>query len=564
MKWTHYIAGMILAMTFMAGCRHTSQTPLLTAAEAFLPAEPDSADARLKQVDVQQLRGDEEEAWYALLRTMTDALQRKQPLNDTLVNRAYTYYGSASDLGTSSDPELLRRFAQSALYMGDCYAAVDSAKACEDCYRQVIRISEKAQDWHTCYIAYERLADQVQWSNPEEALELINKAIETYGKCNDDIANLLSLYHCAAHYAFQIAYLHGKDFQETIALVQEEYKLAVEHELPMFENQALNLFALIYWTQGEYQLALSYAKQIKLKSLNKDYELAWNRTLAQCYLSCDSLAQAKIVLNQLTSTDNKKEAYLYARSLAELSIQYDEGDSVLLYLDSALNIAESMYFDALQAKDDYYQDNLLKEKEKDELLYKVKLKTWLLGGGSACVLILSLFIIWIQKERKRRTEIELQLLKEKHEKEEEKARHLQHEMELLQDRQQALEDSQQKKVAVIEHLQRYIIERSDITTKLKDGASAHQMTPKDWKTVEQLLDEIDEGRISKIRERYKDISIDDIRLCMMVRIGLSNPAIGHIFGITPSAVQHRKLTLKKKGFGIADPEVTLDKFLESL
>ena len=147
---------------------------------------------------------------------------------------------------------------------------------------------------------------------------------------------------------------------------------------------------------------------------------------------------------------------------------------------------------------------------------------------------------------------------------EEEAKHLQHEMELLQDRQQALEDSQQKKAAVIKHLQRYIIERSGITTKLKDGASAHQMTPKDWQTVEQLLDEIDEGRISKIRTSYKDISKDDIHLCMMVRIGMSNPAIGHLFGITPSAVQHRKLTLKKKGFGIADPEVTLDKFLESL
>ena len=146
-----YSVVLAAAIMFMAACSHTSQTPLLTAAEAFLPAEPDSADARLKQVDVRQLRGDEEEAWYALLRTMTDALQRKQPLNDTLANRAYTYYGSASDLGTSSDPELLRRFAQSALYRGDCYAAQDSTKATEDCYRRAIRFSEKAKDWHTCY-----------------------------------------------------------------------------------------------------------------------------------------------------------------------------------------------------------------------------------------------------------------------------------------------------------------------------------------------------------------------------------------------------------------------------
>ena len=564
MRWFLYSVVLAAAIMFMAACSHTSQTPLLTAAEALLPAEPDSADARLKQVDVRQLRGDEEEAWYALLRTMTDALQRKQPLNDTLVNRAYTYYGSASDLGTSSDPELLRRFAQSALYMGDCYAAQDSTKACEDCYRRAIRSSEKAKDWHTCYIAYQRLAEQVQWSNPEEALELINKAIEIYGKCNDNTKNLLSLYSCASDYAAQISQFNNGDFQESLDFAYKVLKISEDSCWEDHLQVAQMLLAKIFWLKKDYHTALEWAKKCTPPDLSTSSGVSQNEFLARYYLCCDSLKQSKEHYKAPTLIEDKAEAYLYASALAEIYIELQERDSAVLFMDSALNCAEAIYFDALQAKDDYYQDNLKKEKEKDELLYKVKLKTWLLGGGSACVLILSLFIIWIQKERKRRTEIELQLLKEKHEKEEEKARHLQHEMKLLQDRQQALEDSQQKRAAVIKHLQKYIIERSDITTKLKDGASAHQMTPKDWQTVEQLLDEIDEGRISKIRERYKDISKDDIRLCVMVRIGMSNPAIGHIFGITPSAVQHRKLTLKKKGFGIADPEVTLDKFLESL
>ena len=90
------------------------------------------------------------------------------------------------------------------------------------------------------------------------------------------------------------------------------------------------------------------------------------------------------------------------------------------------------------------------------------------------------------------------------------------------------------------------------------------MTSKEWNDVEQLLDEIDDRRISKIRARFKDLSLDDIRLCVMVRIGMSNPAIGNVYGITPSAVQHRKLTLKKKGFGVDNPDVTLDDFIESI
>ena len=550
MKWTRYIAGIILAMTFMAGCSHVSQMNLLVEAQSFLPAEPDSADARLKRVDVQQFRDEEEEARYALLRTMTDALQHKTPLNDTLVHRAYNFYSSKSNLGASSDQTLVRHFAQSALYMGDWYMGKDSIKASEDCYRQAIGSSEKVQDWHTCYIAYERLAGQIQWSNEEEALELINRAINIYEKCNDDITNLLSLYHCAAHYTYQIAYLHGGDFQDAIALAQKEYDLAVENRLQLYENQSMGLLALIYWTQGKYQLALGYAKQIQFSSFNKDYEQAWNRTLAQCYLSCDSLAQAKRVLNHLQSTSDKKEAYLYARELAEISIRSEERDSAIQYMDSAFSDAEAMFLDALHAKDDYYQDNLGKEKLNEQLIYRDKLKTWGFGVLVFVLLMVGSFAAWI-----------LMLKLRMHG---EKLRNAEETMMLMQERQTALEDSQQKKAAAIKYLQRYIIDRTHITTKLKDTTTRVDMSPKEWKDIEMLLDEIDEGRISKIRARYKDLSVDDIHLCMMVRIGMSNLAIGNVFCISPSAVQHRKQTLKKKGFGVTDPDVTLDAVIESL
>ena len=98
----------------------------------------------------------------------------------------------------------------------------------------------------------------------------------------------------------------------------------------------------------------------------------------------------------------------------------------------------------------------------------------------------------------------------------------------------------------------------------EDTTEYYRLFNKEWTDVEQLLDEIDDRRISKIRARFKDLSIDDIRLCVMVRIGMSNPAIGNVYGITPSAVQHRKLTLKKKGFGVDDPDITLDDFLASI
>ena len=54
---------------------------------------------------------------------------------------------------------------------------------------------------------------------------------------------------------------------------------------------------------------------------------------------------------------------------------------------------------------------------------------------------------------------------------------------------------------------------------------------------------------------------DDIRLCLLTRLGISNRVIGNIYCITISAVQHRKLKLKKDVFGETNPDITLEQIL---
>lgn len=154
--------------------------------------------------------------------------------------------------------------------------------------------------------------------------------------------------------------------------------------------------------------------------------------------------------------------------------------------------------------------------------------------------------------------------REQHARQEEESRHLQKELRLMNERQLALAESHKKKAAAIKHLQRYIIDRTDVALKLKDGEPRVKMSPKEWTDVEQFLDEIDDKRISRLRANNKELTLEDIRLCVMVRLGMSNPAIGEVYGITPSAVQHRKQTLKKKKLGISDPNMSLDDFIESL
>ena len=54
---------------------------------------------------------------------------------------------------------------------------------------------------------------------------------------------------------------------------------------------------------------------------------------------------------------------------------------------------------------------------------------------------------------------------------------------------------------------------------------------------------------------------EDLQLCILTRLHLTNRAIGYIYGISISAVQHRKLRIKKEVFGESAPDVSFEQAL---
>ena len=100
---------------------------------------------------------------------------------------------------------------------------------------------------------------------------------------------------------------------------------------------------------------------------------------------------------------------------------------------------------------------------------------------------------------------------------------------------------------VVSFLQNFILERTEVMKKLnKGGDSFIYLSPNEWNEIERTLNAIDNNRFANIREQYPNMQEDDIRLCLLTRLGISNRAIGNIYCITISAVQHRKLKLKKE------------------
>jgi hypothetical protein len=117
---------------------------------------------------------------------------------------------------------------------------------------------------------------------------------------------------------------------------------------------------------------------------------------------------------------------------------------------------------------------------------------------------------------------------------------------------------------VVTFLQGFILERTEVLQKLNQGGdSLITLSPHEWSEIERTLNAIDSDRFAKIREQYPTMQEDDIRLCILTRLGLSNRTIGNIYCITVSAVQHRKLKLKKDVFGESSPDVTLEQILNN-
>ena len=76
-----------------------------------------------------------------------------------------------------------------------------------------------------------------------------------------------------------------------------------------------------------------------------------------------------------------------------------------------------------------------------------------------------------------------------------------------------------------------------------------------------MLDGVTDGFVRRLRTSHPEFSEEDIQLCMWPRMNLSNQVISSIYLITVSAVKHRKLKLKKEGFGEYDAARPLDTVL---
>ena len=420
--------------------------------------------------------------------------------------------------------------------------ADDSIRLGETLLRKTILLAEESEDWHTNYIAYQRLAEALSQSNTEEALQLMKKALAIYEQHPDDERNYVILLDYAGTYAAQVAFNAEGSYDEALGFINKAYDIAKKNKMTDLMCQTLTSLANIAWAKEDYRQALTYAHQAE-STATDNLRPGTLQVLARSYLDLNMLDSAESVYRQIESGEDVHLAYIVQSNLAKIALRRMGATQVEDDIDHAFEQIENFYYKALEQKNQYYQETLRQEMENQQLEYQSRMygRTLLITIVASLVVILAIVMVVRYKMRTQR-----------------------------QEKRQLQQETEHQKILlhqtneVVAFLQNFILERTEVMKKLnQSGDSLVCLSPHEWSEIERTLNAIDNNRFANIREQYPNMQEDDIRLCLLTRLGISNRVIGNIYCITVSAVQHRKLKLKKDVFGETDPNITLEHILTS-
>ena len=430
--------------------------------------------------------------------------------------------------------------AVSCLAEAEAALANDSIRQGETLLRKTIHLAEVSKDWHTDYIAYQRLAEALSQSNPEEALRLMKQALTIYKQHPDDEHNYVILLDYAGTFAAQLAFINEGPFDEALDFIHRAYDIAKKNQMNDMMCQTLTSLANIAWAKEDYRQALDYAHQAEAVATD-ELRSGTLQVLARSYLSLNMLDSAETVYRKIHPGDDVHLAYIVQSNLAKIALRRMGATQVEDSVAEAFDKVEDIYYKALEQKDEYYQETLRQEMENQRLEYRSQMyaRTLFIGIIASLIVISAMMLVIRYRMQAQRQEKQQLLQEAKHQKAQ-------------------LHQANE----VIAFLQTFILERTEIMKKLNQrGDSLIYLSPHEWSEIERTLDAIDNNRFAKLREQYPNMQEDDIHLCLLTRLGISNRNIGNIYCISISAVQHRKLKLKKDVFGESNPDVTLEQIL---
>ena len=444
---------------------------------------------------------------------------------DSSLLRAYQYYYRESFCGTSDDKEVVRRFGRACYALSRRCTDTDSLLQFDMLIHQAIHAAEASEDWATAYRAYHRWSEHCYFahgaSNLCEAYWSACQALKCYDLSRDCPQNFLWLIN---DYGRLFLHLHNTDPRNFPMLLRAAELTYSRRAGPPYEA----VFQLIDSVQHAH--VLPFLRDTRFAYSSKMAKAGWCIEKQDVVQRFDRFQEKKAAHD--ANVASNRYAY-YPQSTRDKWFRDDQQKCARVFDIETRNYIAAGY--ALKAS--ALQSRLMVA----------------IIAALALALVVLLLLLWNWRTRQRR----------KHE-----AEQAERAFEAARAAEQAerLAEQLRQKDTMIAMLRGHIMDKSEILERLEQGAGGTRRTvidARNWREIEATLDTLDNGFAQRLRQSHPQFSEDDIRLCMLTRLKLSNNALASIYAITVSAVQHRKQKLKKEGFGVTDPAVPLEQVIAS-
>ena len=522
---------LVLAVFLVTGCKETHNRAIDIAYQLTATA-PDSALSVLNDVNQKKL-SKAEMARYALVYTIAQDKSGLDVDNDSLLRTAYTYYNNR---------EQDSLYAKCEYYMGKYYMLNDSTELAMECLQKAADVSEKNGDRYTQCTALEKYSRVLRQTNPRKAVEVARLAEQTYQKLPG-----------ASQYNIIYFKLNVSDallFAGHVAQAENTCKEALNIAYALKDSDVLSDvyqdMATIATQRKDFKKSLECSKASYNTRTVEDITKALN--LATAYLNVDSLSSCEKLLNAIR-TDNMEYKYIVFNIRHLASIKAHDYDGAYNYADSAYHYLEQMYGKQLDSKQEYYNSLVKTKYEKGVAKGEARLMSWLIAITFLFALTIIVFILHSYRQFKSNAKFKLKTEKEK----------------LLQEEKIHNEELHHKEIQ-LSAMRNFILRRIDTAQKIQElrgnKTASVPLIEEDWEEIRLFVDGVEGNFVSRLHITFPDLSDDDIRLMMLLRLKMPTKALALIYGISEKSIK-QKLFVYKAKVGISGEKTSLRTFIEA-
>ena len=596
----------------LTGCsgKRAGEHPLaeLVRAESVMFDRPDSALHILEAMPMPSAHKDKENhALWCLLVTQAQYKQVMTIPSDSLVRMAYDYYKPTDNA---------RRKAMSALYMGNINYELGNIEDAIQYYLEGKTEVEKTDDYKTGFLIMSSLADLYLFRDlADYALDACTKAYDYAVKDSNKRYQMASLKFLARCHCI------ADELPKAIEIYQKCSEIALEFGSTGYYYQIQSELALVYTNSGEAQKSQDLVKSFP----KKFYPLLLAGTN---YFRLNQYDSAYYYLNKALNTDNvytKKETYRNLYRLGDIP-QYRKYlktycDSLLFYTDSVMSLDKGK--EIISYKEKYDHQKLITEQQRLKL-EKAEAQR-MLFIITICLIVVIAVVAYLYQKRLVRKETTIRLQSEQlqayllqlHENEsrlqqnrcyleelkeqlsrhnsDAEERHAQQEQiaclesengrlqETISDLQQRIGDyasrlrDARKDVEQLRSLSEESLKLKENERRLTDYVvDSHKLVSglrkksrvlndSEWEDLMQLCTTAWGDFISRLLTSCPQLTEQELRLCMLIRLRFNNTQLASIFAVSPASISQKKFRLKKhlleSGRVSFTEDMTLDRWL---